>query len=197
MNHPTNAAAAGTLAAGKRVLHPAAPTGDEAILWEGRPGSGMSRLFGFASFAMLLALLTWLAFLLILPHLGGSRFAGHPTPSALPLILVMMIGMLVIMAFPVWLRMSAKGRASYMLTTRRALIWLGRSIVGEAALFGAEMEISGRTLIFDANSVYLDWRMQNEGPDRIIFEQIADPEHVAQLAEKHGAHWRPAVPDEA
>lgn len=172
-----------------KFMRPQALGGEEAILWEGRPNSSMSRIFSFGVFILLITLLSWIAVELILPHFQGSIFAGNPEPSALPLILVMLLGMAIIMVLPTWLRTSAKGRAHYMLTNRRALIFLGRNIVGEAVLFGAEMETSGDTVHFDAASLYLDWRLKNEGPDRLTFANIADVQKVAELAEQHGAHW--------
>lgn len=183
------AATSGSEVARSAFVRPQAPDAEEAILWEGRPNTSISRIFSFGVFIVLLTLLSWLAVELILPHFRGSVFAGNPEPSALPLILVMLLGMVVIMVLPTWLRTSAKGRAVYMLTNRRALIWLGRNIVGEAVLFGADMETRGDSVSFDAPNLYLDWRLKNEGPDRVTFADIADVDKVAELAEQHGAFW--------
>lgn len=176
-----------------RNLRPAAPGAGEAILWEGRPDSGIWRLLEFLGFAFALGMLSWLALLLIRPHLSGSLMAGQPDASSVPLILGMTIGVIAIIGLPVWLRSSARGRARYMLTNRRALIWLGDRIVGEAILFGADMRTlpveSPANVEFAARGVWLDWRLRDQGPDRVRFERIADAPTVAALAEKHGARW--------
>ena len=133
---------------------------------------------------------------MIQPHLSGSGFAGEPTADAVPLVLGMVLGMMLIIALPVWLRSSARARARYMLTNRRALIWLGDRIVGEALLFGADMRASGQEVSFEAAHMVLSWRLKDEGADRLRFEQIADAPGVAALAEEHGARWvdRPEDP---
>lgn len=185
------AAAGDAVATGETVrtfgTRPAAPDEKEVILWEGNSGKRAWRMVGFAAFAAFLGLLSWLALELLLPHFRGSVFAGRPTASSLPLIILMLLGMLIIMVLPVWLRMSAKGRAHYMLTNRRALIWLGRNIVGEAVLFGSEVRIGSGSVSFDAPGLYLHWRMQDEGPNLVTFGDVDAPEKVASLAEKHGA----------
>jgi hypothetical protein len=170
-----------------RAVRPVRPGPAETILWEGRPSLGAGRLFELLFLLVLLGALTWLAVLLILPHFGGSAFAGTPGPEALPLVLALVIGTVLIIALPVWLRSSAKGRARYMLTNRRALVWLGRSIIGEANLFGAEMEVTGTRVGFWSSNLYLDWRLKDEGPDQLRFERLLDPEKVAAIAEQHGA----------
>jgi len=177
---------------------PVKPGESETILWEGRPSGGLGRAFGFLAFLTLLGLLSWLALELIRPHLDGSPFAGQPTQSALPLILAMMAGMVTIIALPVWLRSSAKARARYMLTNRRALVWLGDRVIGEAVLFGAEMETLPQEVLFRTPNHYLDWRLKDEGTDRVRFERISEAPEVARLAEEHGARWvngRPDAPD--
>lgn len=192
-------ATAGSLGGARATsFRPVKPGEGETILWEGRPDAGLGRAFGFLAFLTLLGLLSWLALELIRPHLGGSPFAGQPTQSALPLILAMMAGMVAIIALPVWLRSSAKARARYMLTNRRALVWLGDRIIGEAILFGAEMETLPQEVFFSTPNHFLDWRLKDEGPDRIRFERISQTIQVAQLAEEHGARWvkgRPEDPD--
>lgn len=184
------AVAGGDVAAVRaRALRPLAPGEGEIILWEGRPDSATRRLLELLGFLLLMGLLSWLAIELIRPHFSGSPFAGQPDATALPLILAMVIGMMAIIAIPVWLRSSARGRARYMLTNRRALIWLRSRIVGEALLFGAEMQVEGPTVSFTTPGVWLDWRLKDEGPDRVRFERIADAQAVAAMAEEHGARW--------
>jgi hypothetical protein len=168
-------------------LRPAAPAEGEIVLWEGAPTSGLWRLLELIGFLLVLGLLSLVAVTLVAPHLGGSVFAGTPDPGATPLILLMVAGMVAIIALPVWLRASARGRARYMLTNRRALIWLGGRIVGEAILFGSEMAVTGDTVRFAARGVWLDWRLRDQGPDQVRFERIVDAEQCAALAERHGA----------
>lgn len=183
-------ALAGSLAPA-RPLRPQAPGPAETILWQGRPALGAGRLIELLFVLVLLGLLTWIAVLLILPHFAGSAFAGQPGPEALPLILALVVGTVVIIALPVWLRSSARGRARYMLTNRRALVWLGRSIIGEAILFGAEMEVTPTGLGFWAPGLVLDWRLKDERPDQLRFERLIDPEAVAAIAEAQGARRLP------
>jgi hypothetical protein len=178
-----------------RALRPERPGEGEAILWQGRPAMMARKLAELAGFLLLLGLLTWLAIELLAPHLSGSGFAGTPDGGALALILAMVAGMVLIIALPVWLRSSARARASYMLTTRRALVWLGDSIVAEAVLFGAEMRVGSADVSFVAPGLWLDWRLKDEGMDRLRFEQIADALTVAQLAEAHGARWIDPPPE--
>lgn len=159
------------------------------MLWQGRPNSALWRALEFLGFLVLLLLLSWLAITLIQPHLGGSAFAGNPNSGSLPLILAMVTGMMVIIALPVWLRSSARGRVRYMLTNRRALVWLGDRIVGEAILFGSSMRSTDTQVEFAAPHIWLDWRLKDQGPDRVRFERIADARDVAAIAEKHGARW--------
>jgi hypothetical protein len=102
-------------------------------------------------------------------------------------VLLMVVGTVSIIALPVWLRSSARGRARYMLTNRRALVWVGRSILGEVVLFGAEMTVSPDAVRFWSNGLFLDWRLRDEGPDLLRFDRLADPERVAEIAEAHGA----------
>lgn len=184
--------------AAPRALRPAAPGEGEAVLWEGTPDSRTRRLLETLAFLLILGLLTWLAVELIRPHFAGSAFAGEPNAASLPLVLAMVVGTVSIIALPVWLRSSARGRARYMLTNRRALVWLGSRIVGEAILFGAEMEASDASVQFAASGLWLDWRLRDEGADRIRFERIDGAMAVAALAEEHGARWmnRPPEPDE-
>jgi hypothetical protein len=184
------------LAPRARALRPERPGEGETILWQGRPAMLARKLFELAGFLLLLGALTWIAMELIRPHLSGSAFAGTPNAQALPLVLVMVTGMLLIIALPVWLRSSARARARYMLTNRRALVWLGDRIAGEALLFGAEMRVGASEVSFEASHVWLDWRLRDEGADRVRFEQIGDAAAVAALAEAHGARWldRPADP---
>lgn len=177
-----------------RPLRPARPGSGETVLWEGRPNTGVWRLLEFFGYGLVVAALSWLAMLLIVPHFGGSSFAGQPDASAAPLIIGMVLGMVLIITLPVWLRSSARGRARYMLTNRRALIWLGDRIVGEAILFGADMRVTkndavSATIEFSARGVWLDWRLRDQGPDRVRFERISGAEDVALLAEKQGARW--------
>ncbi|WP_448586837.1 hypothetical protein [Thermaurantiacus sp.] len=166
---------------------PVAPGPAETILWEGRPALGAGRLFEGLFLLILLGTLALAALLLIAPHLAGSAFAGTPDARALPLILLMVVGVVLIIALPVWLRSTARGRARYMLTNRRALIWVGRSIVGEAILFGAEMTVGPTAVRFWNHGLYLDWRLRDEGPDLVRFERLARPEEVAAIAEGQGA----------
>ncbi|MFA7440786.1 MAG: hypothetical protein WCZ66_07415 [Sphingomonadaceae bacterium] len=177
-------------------LRPQHPGEGETILWQGVARSARLRLLEFVSFALLLGLLSWLALALVGPHLGGSEFAGTPdAPSAVPMILGMTLGMLLIIALPVWLRASARGRAAYMLTNRRALIWLGNRVVGEAILFGSRVRVVEDTVEFAASNVWLDWRLRDQGPDCIRFEHISDAEDVANLAEAQGARRVPGTPE--
>lgn len=179
-----------------RTGRPQAPGDGETILWEGRPNSRTRRMIEFLGLMLILGLLSWLAVALIAPHLRGSAFAGTPDGNAVPLILAMVLGTILIIALPVWLRSSARGRARYMLTNRRALIWLGRNIIGEAKLFGAEMDVADDTVTLSARGLYLSWRLKDEGMDRLRFERIADAMQVATMAEEHGARWigRPEDP---
>ncbi len=181
-----------------RTMRPEHPGEGEAILWQGRPAMLRRKILELLGFLILLGLLTWLAVALIQPHLTGSAFAGAPNAQALPLILAMVVGMVLIIALPVWLRSSARARAHYMLTNRRALVWLGNRIVGEAKLFGAEMQASVSEVSFEAQGLWLDWRLKDEGADRVRFEQISDAMAVAAMAEEHGARWlnRPEDPPE-
>jgi hypothetical protein len=171
----------------RRALRPVAPGPAETILWEGRPSLGAGRLLELLFFLLLLGLLAWLAVLFTVPHLAGSSFAGNPNARALPVILLMVVGTVSIIALPVWLRSSARGRARYMLTNRRALLWVGRSIAGEVMLFGAEMTVSTDSVRFWSSGLYLDWRLKDEGPDMLRFEKLLEPERVAEIAEAHGA----------
>lgn len=179
-------ALAGSLPVG-RAVRPVAPGPAETVLWEGRPSIGAGRLFELLFLLVLLGSLAWLALLLIAPHLAGSAFAGQPGPDSLPLVLTMVVGTVLIIALPVWLRSSAKGRARYMLTNRRALIFVGRSVVAEAILFGAEMTVTGTAVSFWAHGMVVDWRLKDEGPDRVRFERLLEPETVAEIAEGQGA----------
>ncbi len=198
-----NKMAAGEAAAGAatipeaRALRPARPGEGETILWQGRPQMLVRKLWELAGFLLLLGVLSWLAVVLIAPHLSGSAIAGSPDAGSLPLILGMIAGMVLIIALPVWLRSSARARARYMLTNRRALVWLGNRIVGEAILFGAEMRSAGNEVSFQSPSLWLSWRLKDEGPDRLRFEQVRDAQAVAALAEEHGARWldRPEPPE--
>ncbi|TPE63744.1 hypothetical protein FJQ54_02510 [Sandaracinobacter neustonicus] len=194
---------AGALAPARLNRKPSPPGEGEAILWQGRPRMLARKLWELAGFLLLLSLLTWAAVELIRPHLAGSQFAGQPVNPSLPLILSMVAGMVMIIALPVWLRSSARARAHYMLTNRRALVWLGGNVIAEAQLFGAEMEADASEVRFDAPHMLLSWRLKDEGADRLRFEQIADAPAVAALAEEHGARWLnrpedpPAAPDSA
>lgn len=190
------AAAEGLAGIRTGTLRPTRPGEGEAILWEGRPNAGFGRAFALLAFLTLLGLLSWLALELIRPHLAGSPFAGQPNANALPLILAMLAGMVAIIALPVWLRSSARGRARYMLTNRRALVWLGDRIIGEAMLFGAEMETGTEDIFFTTPNLYLDWRLKDESFDRVRFERISEVLTVASLAEEHGARWVKGRPEE-
>lgn len=183
-------AAAGALALPRaRALRPHRPGEGETILWQGRPAMLVRKLMELVGFLLLLGLLGWLAVELIRPHFAGSAFAGQPDANALPLVLAMVAGVLLIIALPVWLRSNARARARYMLTNRRALVWLGDRIVGEAILFGADMRATDSEVSFETGSLFLDWRLKDEGIDRVRFEQIAEARAVAELAEAHGARW--------
>ena len=184
------AVADGIPLAAARTGGPARPGEGETILWEGRPAMLTRKLIELVGFLLLLGLLSWFAIALIQPHLSGSAFAGEPTAGAVPLVLGMVLGMMMIIALPVWLRSSARARARYMLTNRRALVWLGNRIVGEAVLFGAEMRATNTEVSFTAPNLWLDWRLKDEGQDRIRFEQIPDALDVAELAEQQGARWQ-------
>lgn len=155
------------------------------------------KMLELLGFFILLGLLSWLSLELIRPHFAGSGFAGTPNAGALPLILAMVFGTIAIIALPVWLRSSARARASYVLTNRRALVLLGRQVIGEAMLFGAQMQASETEVRFDAGHMFLSWRLKDEGTDYVRFEQIADALTVAALAEEHGARWlnRPEDPE--
>ena len=193
------AAVGGGSMARAQTRGPTRPGEGETILWQGRPAMLTRKLIELLGFLLLLGLLSWFALALIQPHLSGSAFAGEPTADAVPLVLGMVLGMMLIIALPVWLRSSARARARYMLTNRRALIWLGDRIVGEALLFGADMRADGQEVSFEAGHMVLSWRLKDEGADRLRFEQIADALNVAALAEEHGARWidRPEAPAEA
>jgi hypothetical protein len=105
--------------------------------------------------------------------------------------------MIAIIALPVWLRSSARARAVYVLTNRRALVLLGGKVIGETMLFGTDMEARETEVRFDAAHMFLSWRLKDEGADYVRFEQIRDGLAVAAMAEEHGARWlnRPADPD--
>jgi hypothetical protein len=182
---------AGALSPPSRTLRPQAPGPAETVLWEGRPAFGAGRLFELLFILVALGVLTWLAVLLIAPHLAGSAFAGNPGGGAVALVLAMVTGTVLIIALPVWLRASARGRARYMLTNRRALLFFGRRVAGEAILFGAEMQVTGTGIGFWAHGLYLDWRLRDERPDMLRFERLADPEAVAAIAEGQGARRLP------
>lgn len=173
------------------AARPAAPADGEVVLWRGRPGGGPARSLELAAIGVGLGLLGWFAVELILPHFSGSDFAGNPDAGAAPLIVLMLVGMAAIIALPVWLRVSARGRARYMLTNRRALVWLGGRIVGEALLFGSEMRVLDDGLEFQGTLRWLDWRLKDEMADRLRFERIAGTragvEEIALIAEKQGA----------
>jgi hypothetical protein len=183
------------VAARAATLKPLRPGEGETILWQGAPGMRMRRLLELLGFLALLGLLTWLALLFIEPHFAGSYFAGSPDAGALPLVLGLVLGVLLIIALPVWLRSNARARARYMLTNRRALVWLGDGIAGEALLFGADMRVSPREVSFATPGLWLDWRLKDEGLDRVRFEDIAGAGEVAALAEQHGARWRDRPPE--
>jgi hypothetical protein len=180
-----------------RTRRPSPPGEGETILWQGRPAMLVRRMWELAGLLTLLGLLSWLAVELIRPHLSGSGFAGQPDATALPLILAMVAGMIAIIALPVWLRSSARARSHYVLTNRRALVILGRNVIGEAMLFGSELWASETELRFDAGHMFLSWRLKDEGQDYVRFEQIRNGLSVAALAEEHGARWvnRPGEPD--
>ena len=182
----------------RTAARPATPGDGETILWQGRPAIGGSRLFELVAVLGLLGLLSWAAVALVMPHFRGSRFAGAPDATALPLILLMLIGMILIIALPIWMRSSARGRARYMLTNRRALVWVRDRIVGEALLFGAEMQVGPSEVRFETPALWLDWRFRDEGPDALLFERLSDAETAAAIAEAHGARWvgRPPQPPE-
>lgn len=180
-----------------RTRRPSPPGEGETILWQGRPRILARKMLELLGFFILLGLLLWIAMALIRPHFAGSGFAGTPDAGALPLILAMAFGTVAVIALPVWLRSSARARASYVLTNRRALVLLGRQVIGEAKLFGAGMVASNSEVRFDAGHMFLSWRLKDEGTDYLRFEQIADGLMVAALAEEHGARWlnRPADPE--
>ena len=188
--------AAEDLAPARLNRRPSPPGEGETILWQGRPRMLARKLWELAGFLLLLSLLTWAALELIRPHLAGSQFAGQPQNPSLPLILCMVAGMVMIIALPVWLRSSARARARYMLTNRRALVWVGNGIAAEARLFGADMEADANEVRFDATHMVLSWRLKDESADRLRFEQIPDALAVAALAEEQGARWlnRPDEP---
>jgi signal transduction histidine kinase len=190
------AVADSAVAGAVRTRRPSPPGEGETILWQGRPQMLARKMWELAGFLVLLGLLTWLAVELIRPHLAGSQFAGTPNASALPLILAMVAGMIAIIALPVWLRSSARARATYALTNRRALVLLGGQVIGEAILFGTDMEASDTEVRFDAGHMFLSWRLKDEGTDYLRFEQIRNAMAVAALAEEHGARWlnRPEDP---
>lgn len=179
-----------------QTLRPQSPGEGETVIWHGRPAMASRKLVELLGFMLLLGGLSWLALELVRPHLGGSAFAGRPDGQVLPLILAMLLGMILIIALPVWLRSSARARARYMLTNRRALVWLGDAIVGEALLFGAAMEASETEVRFETPGIWLSWRLKDEGHDRLRFEEIGEAMTVAELAEAHGARWlnRPDSP---
>lgn len=183
---------------GGRTGSPVRPGEGETILWQGRPTMLRRKVLELIGFLLLLGSLSWFALALIRPHLSGSAFAGEPTANAVPLVLGMVLGMVLIIALPVWLRSSARARARYMLTNRRALVWLGDRIVGEALLFGADMRATETEVSFEANQMVLSWRLKDEGVDRLRFEQIPHALEVAALAEEHGARWidRPELPED-
>lgn len=185
----SEAVATGALASPARARRRSAIADGETILWQGRPTMLGRKLAELAGFLLLLTLLSLLAVELILPHFGGSTFAGHPEGNTWPLILVMLIGMFLIIATPVWLRSSARARARYMLTNRRALVWLGNDVAAEALLFGADMRVKPTEVNFVSDYMDISWRLKDEGPDRLRFESIPDAHDVAMLAAKHGARW--------
>ncbi len=173
-----------------RTRRPSPPGEGETILWEGRPAMLSRRMWELVGLLTLIGLFTWLAVALIRPHFAGSAFAGQPDATAGPLIAAMVSGMILIITFPVWLRSSARARAAYVLTNRRALVLLGGQVIGEAMLFGADMWASDTELRFDAAHMFLSWRLKDEGTDYVRFEQIRDGLAVAALAEEHGARWQ-------
>jgi hypothetical protein len=176
---------------------PIPPSEGEVVLWRGRPALGAGRLAELVALLGMLGLLSWLSIELVLPHFAGSTFAGQPDATALPLILAMLVGMMLIIALPIWLRSSARGRARYMLTNRRALVWLNDRIVGEALLFGSNMQVTESELRFETPALWLDWRFRDEGPDALRFERIANPQEPAAIAEAHGARWVGRPPEDA
>ncbi|MCS6987529.1 MAG: hypothetical protein NZM40_08920 [Sphingomonadaceae bacterium] len=183
-------AEAGTVAGAlpvRRRVRPRPPDAAETILWEGRPSVAAGRSRDAALLLILLAGLMALALFLVAPHFQGSAFAGRPGPEAVPLVLVMAAGTLLVMGLPLWFRATARGRARYVLTNRRALVLVGRSVVAEALLFGAEMTVTDSAVSFWTPALYLDWRLRDEGPDRLRFDCLADPETPAAIAEAHGA----------
>ncbi len=183
----------------RTTTRPVAPGQGETILWQGRPAIGGGRFLELVAVLGLLGLLSWIAVALVMPHVSGSRLAGNPDATALPLILLMLLGMILIIALPIWMRSSARGRARYMLTNRRALVWVRDRIVGEALLFGAEMQVRPGELRFETPALWLDWRFRDEGPDALVFERLSDAEEAAAIAEAHGARWvgRPPQPEDA
>ena len=180
----------------QRMGIPLAPGEGETILWQGQPRMMARKLLELAGFLLLLGLLSALAVELIVPHFAGSDFAGTPDTSAVPLILLMLVGTLLIIGVPVWLRSGARARARYMLTNRRALVWLGNRIIAEAILFGAEMRAGAGEVSFVTGQMTLSWRLKDEGEDRLRVEQIAEAPQVAALAEAHGAIWIDRPEDE-
>lgn len=174
---------------------PVPPAQGEVVLWQGRPALGAGRLAELVAILGMLGLLSWLSIELVLPHFAGSQFAGQPDATALPLILAMLVGMMLIIALPIWLRSSARGRARYMLTNRRALVWLNDRIVGEALLFGSNMQVLDNEIRFETPALWLDWRFRDEGPDALRFERLVDPREPAAIAEAHGARWVGRPPD--
>lgn len=185
----SEAVATATVAAAPQARRARGLSDGETILWQGHPAMVGRRLAELLGFMLLLVLLSTLAVELIIPHLGGSTFAGHPEGNTWPLILVMLIGMFLIIATPVWLRSSARARARYMLTNRRALVWLGDRVIAEALLFGADMHVKPEEVYFIADYMEISWRLKDEGPDRLRFENIPDAAEVAMLAAKQGARW--------
>lgn len=193
-------AAGGATVAGRiparSAARPQAPGESEVVLWRGRPALGAGGLIELLAVIGVLGILSILAVELVLPHFRGSAFAGTPDRTALPLILVMLVGMILIIALPIILRSSARSRARYMLTNRRALVWLNDRIVAEALLFGANMQVGPNYVRFETPALWLDWRFREEGPDALLFERLADPAEPAAIAEAHGARWvgRPPEP---
>lgn len=182
------AAIAGRIPARARA-RPQPPGDGEVVLWQGRPALGAGGLLELSVILAVLGLLSWLAVELVLPHLRGSAFAGAPDAAALPLILIMLVGMILIIALPIWMRSAARGRARYMLTSRRALVWVNDRIVAEALLFGSQMQVDATSVRFETPALWLDWRFRDEGPDALVFERLRDPREPAAIAEAHGARW--------